>query len=147
MAPPLRAQTRAFLTPLPGADEAMDKPTIARTFRQALRHAFAIPENQHLSPEERQWLERIADRVVRRGLAAPAIFMLQAAKPLNFVGSQLIVFFKPIISMVVPPAKCDQAAELLSRRHSVEALLQMIEQRDAENRRAGMGGRRDAAGQ
>lgn len=99
------------------------------SFRAALKHAFAIPEKEPLSAQQELWLERIADRVVRRGLATPAAFLLLSTKPMNFVASQLLVFFTPIISAVVPPQQCDEAADLLSRRSAVETLLRMIEER------------------
>lgn len=102
-----------------------------KKFWEGLRHAFAIPEDRPLTQEEQGWLALIADRVVKRRLAAPAVLLLQSAKPVNFVGSQVLVFFKPIISMVFAPDRCDQAAELISRRQSIEALLQMIEEREA----------------
>jgi len=110
----------------------MDRHKGPSALRRAFQNAFAIPQDDPLSQKERQWLEGIAERVVRRGLAAPAVLLLQTAKPLSFLGSQLIVFVKPLVSMILPAADCDQAAELLSRRHSIETLLQMIEQRDAE---------------
>ncbi len=107
-------------------------------FWTGLRHAFAVPEDPPLSEEEHRWLDLIAEKVVRRRLTAPAVFLLQSAKPLNYVGSQVLVFFRPIISVVFPPEKCDQAADLLSRRQSIEALLQKIEEHDAaESARAG----------
>ena len=41
--------------------------------RAGLRHAFAVqPENQPLAIEDVQLLERIAEVVVKRGMAAPA---------------------------------------------------------------------------
>jgi protein transport protein SEC61 subunit gamma-like protein len=94
-----------------------------------LKHAFTIPEDKPLSQQEQRWLELIAERVVKRRLAAPAILLLQSAKPMNFVASQLLVFFKPVISVVFPPGKCDEVAELISRRQSAEALLRMIEEK------------------
>jgi hypothetical protein len=105
-------------------------------FWAGLKHAFTIPEGAPLTRGEQRWLEIIADGVVKRRLAAPAILLLQSAKPLNFVGAQLLVFFKPIISVVFPPDKLDEAAELISRRRSIEALLQMIEERETLGRAA-----------
>jgi len=104
-------------------------------FWASLKHAFAIPQAEQPSPEERRWLEQVAERVVKRRLSAPAVLMLQSAKPINFLGSQLLAFFKPIISMVLPAEKCDQAAELLSKRESIETLARMIEEREQRNRR------------
>ncbi len=39
----------------------------------------------------------VAGRVVRMGLAVPAIFFLESTKPLSFVGSQVLVFFEPFV--------------------------------------------------
>lgn len=99
-------------------------------FVAALKHAFAIPPDEALPGQEQALLERLADRVARRGLAAPAVFLLQSAKPLNFVGSQLLVFFRPLITMVFPPDQYDRVAELLSRRQCLEVLARMIEERE-----------------
>jgi len=109
----------------------MNQQRPAGKFWAGLKHAFAIPEDRPLTEQELRWLQFIADKVVKRRLSAPAILLLQSVMPLNFVGSQLLVFFKPIISAVFPPEKCDEAADLLSRRRSIEALLEMIEEREA----------------
>ena len=99
----------------------------------ALKHAFALGE-QPLTPQEREWLDRLAARTVERGLAAPALFLLQSAKPVGFLGSQLLVFFRPLITLVAPADQCDRVASLLARRGAVEALMEMIEQRDSSAR-------------
>jgi hypothetical protein len=98
----------------------------------SLRHAFAIPAEEALETREREWLERIARKVVERGLAAPALLMLESVRPLNYVGAHVIVFFKPVISLLFPPQRCDEVAELLQKRHALKALIRMIEECDAE---------------
>ena len=42
--------------------------------------------------------ERLARRIVARGLATPAIFALESMKPLSFLGSQFLVFVQPFYS-------------------------------------------------
>jgi hypothetical protein len=101
-------------------------------FWDELRHAFAIPQEDELTEEERGWLETLADGVVQRGLATPALFMLESCRPLNYVGSQALVFFKPILSALFRPRTCDRVADLLSRRGTVDHLVRMIEERRAE---------------
>ena len=54
-----------------------------------------IPE-----PEQRALLEKAATWIVRRGLTAPAILFLEIGKPLNFLGSQLLIAFSPFIQAV-----------------------------------------------
>ena len=98
-------------------------------FWKALRHAFAIPEQDRLTEEERGWLQKLADGVVERGLADPALFMLESFRPLNYIGSQAVVFFRPMLSVLFDTRTCDRVAELLSRRGAVEHLIRMIEER------------------
>ena len=99
-------------------------------FRQAVRHAFAIPRQQKLTERERAFLDRLARKVVERDIASAAVFFLESVKPLNYLGSQVVVFFKPIISLAFRPEQCDQVAELLSKRGALEALAEMIETYD-----------------
>ena len=108
----------------------MTAPHRQRGFWHGLRHAFAIPAERSLSPEEERWLEQIADRVVRRRLAAPAVLLLEAVKPVGFVGSQVVAFFRPLISTVVRPESCDRVIELLERRGTPDMLARMIEERE-----------------
>jgi hypothetical protein len=41
--------------------------------------------------EERRLIDNIAKRIVDKGLEAPAIMFLEAARPLSFIASQLAV--------------------------------------------------------
>ena len=56
-------------------------------------------------------------------------------RPLNYVGAHVLLFFKPIISLVFPPEQCDRVVELLSRRDCLPILLRMLEQRQERNER------------
>ena len=114
----------------------MAQGTRRRGLRAALRHAFALPD-ESLSDEERGWLEKIAGRVVARGMAAPAVVMLESAKPLGSLGSQALVFLRPFISLVVPAERVDRMAALLAKRPAIEELLGMIERLDRERRGKG----------
>lgn len=96
-------------------------------FWSALKHAFAIPKPKELPPQERSYLERLAHEVVRRNLAAPAMFVIETAKPLSFLCSQLVVFFKPLLSAIFTPRQCDVVAGLLSERENVTRVVELIE--------------------
>ena len=93
----------------------------------SLRHAFAIPEQDVLSEREKQWLRRLADEIVRRRLSTPAVFMLETARPLNYLGAHVLMFFKPIISIVFPARDCEGVARLLEKRGAIPALIEMIQ--------------------
>ena len=57
--------------------------------------------NNSLNIEDKDFLTKLAEEVKSRRLTTPAIFFLEMTRPLNFVGSQAMVFFGPIISAFV----------------------------------------------
>jgi len=97
-----------------------------------VRHAFALePEGQPLSPEDMALLERVAATVVERGMATPAILFLESVGPMNFLGSQALHFFAPILEVVFPQRDVERVAHLLERRDTLSRLTDLIEQRTA----------------
>jgi hypothetical protein len=72
-------------------------------------------------------LTKIAQRVVDLRLTPVAIVMLESGKPLSFVGSQMMVFFQPIVTSLFPFRQYDEFAALLEERSNVESLIQKIE--------------------
>ncbi|MEK6608285.1 MAG: hypothetical protein AABZ30_11535 [Myxococcota bacterium] len=83
--------------------------------------------SEALTPEEDELLAKIATRVVELRMDAPAIFLLESVKPLNFVGSQAMLFFQPIVSAIFPAALYQRLRALLEKRQSIEALIRKIE--------------------
>ncbi|UCE26025.1 MAG: hypothetical protein JSW52_06565 [Candidatus Coatesbacteria bacterium] len=88
-------------------------------------------------PDERrdELVEKIARAVVDRNLAAPAIFFLETMKPLSFVGSQVMVFFDPIVRSIFDFGQYNEVRLALEHRENVELLLRKIEAYDADFRR------------
>jgi hypothetical protein len=72
-------------------------------------------------------LTKIAQKIVDMRLTPVAVVMLESSKPLSFVGSQLMVFFQPIVTSLFPFRQYDEVAALLEERANVEALIQIIE--------------------
>jgi len=100
--------------------------------RAGLRHAFAVqPENQPLSIDDVQLLERIAETIVKRGMAAPATMFLESMGPMNFLGSQALHFMTPIIDCAFNVKEVEQVACLLERRDTVTRLITIIEAKSA----------------
>jgi hypothetical protein len=97
-----------------------------------LRHAFAVqPETEPLSIDDVQLLERIAETIVKRGMAAPATMFLESMGPMNFLGSQALHFITPIIDCVFSAKEVEQVARLLERRDIVTRLIAIIEAKSA----------------
>jgi hypothetical protein len=92
---------------------------------QDLSKAEKIPE------DEERVLDKLAARVVRWKMAVPAIIFLESVKPLNYIGSQTMVFFEPIVQTLFNFKDYDTFRRAMERRENVERLLQKIEAADA----------------
>lgn len=100
--------------------------------RAGLRHAFAVqPVTQPLAIEDVQLLERIAETIVNRGMAAPTTMFLESMGPMNFLGSQALHFLTPIIDCAFNVKEVEQVARLLERRDTVTRLIAIIEAKSA----------------
>jgi len=103
-----------------------------------VKHAFAVePESQPLSLEDLALLERVAATVAERGMATPAILFLESVGPMNFLGSQALHFFTPILEVVFTQRDVERVALLLERRDTLSRLGAMIENRAGASRTAG----------
>ena len=81
-----------------------------------------IPES-----EQRALLEKVATWIVRRGLTTPAILFLETGKPLNFLGSQLLIGFSPFIQAIFKGNEYQKFALVLEKDANVELLIELIE--------------------
>ena len=104
-----------------------------RTFLQKLRYAFAVEDKSFItfSEDEMKLLNKVADIVVKRRLTTPAVIFLESVRPLNFLGSQVIVFIKPIVDLVISIKEMAVLAKLLEKRNSIPLLIDLIEKREA----------------
>ena len=83
-----------------------------------------------LSDEDRAMLDELADAIARRRLTSATIFFLESMQPLGFLGSQLMIGLRPLVSLVwSSPLRWDQVQRVLTRRGSIELLLQRLEAR------------------
>ena len=92
---------------------------------------FPDPEKPALPDEEKAILKKVATKVVERRMAVPAIVFLESVKPLNFIGSQVLVFFEPIIQTVFNFKDYDNFRSALEKRESIETMILEIEALDA----------------
>jgi hypothetical protein len=96
--------------------------------RAELSHAFSTrSEAEVFTIEDLALLQRIADAVVQRRMAAPAIVFLESLGPMSFLGSQALHFFAPIIELAFSAQEVSQVAALLERRDTTVRLIALIE--------------------
>ena len=88
--------------------------------------------NLIISQSDKQLISNLAEKIVRHGMAIPAIFFLEMVKYLAFFGSQLMVFFGPIITVFVTSHLYYKYAELLEDKNNVEFLLIELERLESE---------------
>lgn len=99
-----------------------------RQLCNGVRHAFAAePATSALSTDDIQFMERIADALVKRGMGAPAALFLESMGPMNFLGSQALHVLTPIIECAFDGKDMERLARLLERRDIVSRLIALIE--------------------
>lgn len=108
-------------------------------FWTKLKYAFTIEDEakQKFSEEEMALLNKVADIVIRKRLSAPAVMFLESVRPLNFLGSQAMVFFQPIVSLVVSTKEMELLAQILERRSSIPLFIELIEKREEDAKKNG----------
>lgn len=95
------------------------------------RAGFKV-EATPLTPKQEEILDKLAHKVVQWRMTVPAILFLESVKPLNFVGSQMLVFFEPFVQAVFTVRDYNEFVRMMEERENVERLLQRIEKLDAE---------------
>ncbi len=100
--------------------------------RVEISHAFSTKSGAEvLTTEDHTLLERVADAVVKRGMAAPATVFLESLGPMNFLGSQALYFLTPIVEWAFQAKEVEQVARLLERRDTISRLIAIIETKSA----------------
>ena len=89
------------------------------------------PDKPALPEEEAAVLEKVAHQVVKRGMTVPAIIFFESVKPMNFIGSQAMVFFEPIVQGLFEFKDYTTLRQALEKRTTLEILIQRIEALDA----------------
>jgi hypothetical protein len=71
--------------------------------------------------------EKLATKIIDLGLTVPAIFLLEANKPLAFVGSQLLLVAQPTMDLFLPNQFTGNLASLLTEPAEIDQLLARLE--------------------
>ncbi|MDP7009236.1 MAG: hypothetical protein QGI78_06670 [Phycisphaerales bacterium] len=103
--------------------------------KKGWKHAFHVEDQDSITPTEQQKaaIDRLCRGIIRRGLTTPAIIGVEMGRPLNFVGSQTMHFFTPLIAAFVPTDSWNAMAEFLEHRGSVDWIRNRIEELENES--------------
>jgi len=88
-----------------------------------------------INQSDKELISKLAQKIVRHGMAVPSIFFLDMMKYLSFFGGQLMVFFGPLITAFISSQSYYKFAELLEDRNNVEFLLVEIERLESDNKK------------
>ncbi len=97
------------------------------------KHAFATGGVKLEDRDAMALISKLADFVVKRNMSVPAIMFLESVRPLNYVGSQSMVFFKPILSRFFTRDEYDKLATILENREVIDLLIKEIDERVKQN--------------
>ena len=92
-------------------------------------HAFAVsPPESAITEEDEALAEKVATFVVGRKLTAPAIMLLETSHPFNYIGSQLLTFISPFVSIIFTTAdEFNRFTLFLEKRESIPCIVRHIE--------------------
>lgn len=99
------------------------------------------PDNTLPTPDEQALIDRFAQWIVRRSLTVPAIMAIESTKPLNWIGSQMMLMGEPAAWAIEPFLKAAfgfnhkdylNMQKLMEKRQSMESVLLAIEKYDAD---------------
>jgi hypothetical protein len=103
-----------------------------------LKHAFAIEAEGALEPTaaQKDLVDRLCRQVAARGLVTPALVFLESVRPLNYMTSQMLQFFAPVLSALADPNACQELANFLEHRGSVDYLCRRLEELSRKGEKA-----------
>ena len=79
------------------------------------------------SPEDEEQAKQLAQKIVDRGMALPAVLFLESVRPLHFIGGQFMHFMAPISGLVVGKWDLDRVGNFLEHRGAVPFVIEEIQ--------------------
>ncbi len=83
---------------------------------------------------EKELIQAFAKKIFDRGMTVPAVFFLEMVKYASFIGSQMLVFFGPVITAFIRSEPYYRFTELLEDRKNVELLIRELEKLEKQSR-------------
>lgn len=93
-----------------------------------------VDSTDQMTPEDRAFLEDLSVWLAERRMSTPAILFLESVKPLNFIGSQVLYFFEPMVKAVIQGKNYTRFARIMESRDNVEIFLELMEAADEDQR-------------
>jgi hypothetical protein len=102
-----------------------------------MAYPFAFDWDAPVPDDERdRLLEKMADQVVRRGLAMAAIWMLEVHRPIMPLAGQAGIVFSPFLGTLFAGGAFDlqKYIKIMQKRENVDRLINLIDRAEEEAR-------------
>lgn len=78
--------------------------------------------------DQATFVGKVAWKLSQLGLATPALLLLEAHKPLAFLGSQCLLVAQPTLNLFISPPFTQNLVDLLADPEQLEQLIVQLEQ-------------------
>lgn len=101
-----------------------------QSIRREFKHAFCLGtphETSALNEQELALILKLVAVIKRRKLTVPAAMFLECAQPLNYIGSQMMVFFRPLLTFFFTSAEYDLFQGVMEKREGIKKIVEELE--------------------
>ena len=84
--------------------------------------------------EQQEWVETLASRIDGLGLLPVALSLLEIAKALGFLGSQMLFIVQPLLTGIVDDATFERTVTLLESQELLERFRIRLEEQESWER-------------
>lgn len=97
-----------------------------------LAHAFSVESEGAFDAEERELADRLGTFLVGRRMTSPALMALEMGRPVSFLGSQLLAFLSPFLSLIFSADETALFVRLMQKRKAIDLLTESIIRQEHE---------------
>ena len=91
-------------------------------------HNVGVYASDELDPDRRDFLlDYAAEKITKHGMSVPAVMGLEMARPLSFIGSQMVWGAGPLAAVFVNDRYINELALIMEDRDNIEELILRIE--------------------
>ncbi len=90
------------------------------------------PFKETLTEQDQELLIKLADKIIKLRMTMPAVLFLESVRPMNYVGSQVMVFFAPMVGIFFQLTEWDRLSRIMEQRESIAYFLDLIEEREGD---------------
>ena len=86
--------------------------------------------SEELQEDELELFDRIAVEIAKRQMTVPALMLLEGFKPLNWIGSQIMLLLEPMTVYMLNIKELQVLRRAFQKRDSMEVFAKKIEEAD-----------------